>query len=77
MQVMMGSMNIENVPFLAEVFDPIAGYRYYIDSVNQVVHRCKLSGKLQTIQLPLHLAAAPTINGTRIGPDVRKLQPNR
>ncbi len=48
---MTGSMTVENVPYLMEIFDPDAGYRYYVDSVNRVVHRCKLPSNLLRIQM--------------------------
>jgi hypothetical protein len=29
------------MPFITEIFDPVTGYQYYVDTVNRVVHRCR------------------------------------
>ena len=68
MPVMTGSMTVENMPYFIEIFDPDAGYRYYVDSVNRVAHRCKLPTNLLKIPLSSRpVVAGRIINGTRVG----------
>lgn len=70
MPVMTGSMTVENMPYFIEIFDPDAGYRYYVDSVNRVAHRCKLPANLPKIRLSSQNAViGRSINVTRPGPN--------
>jgi hypothetical protein len=67
-----GSLTIENMPYMTEVFDPIAGYRYYIEPVNRIAHRLKLPDNLIRAQLPPQNAAigtVRTVSGPRPGPN--------
>ncbi len=72
MPIATGAFTLEAMPYLTEIFDPVAGYRFYLDSTNRVAHRCKLAGNLTTIQLQLRSSSSVgsrIMNAKRIGAD--------
>jgi hypothetical protein len=40
--ILPGGDHVKNMPYIIDILDPPAGYRYYMDTEKKVVHRCKL-----------------------------------
>jgi hypothetical protein len=69
-----------NIPVVPEIFDPVAGYCYYLDTVNRVAHRILLKQPIQTMVPPQGLvfpAEMPAIMmstgpmGARVAPSAQ------
>jgi hypothetical protein len=62
------SANPVNLPVVAEIFDPVTGYIYYLDSVNKIAHRMVWPRESMRFQnVPLLIGTFPT--GTSAGPN--------
>jgi hypothetical protein len=54
-----------NLPIIPEIYDPVAGYQYILDTANRVAHRCVISQSAR-IQSPPPIAVTGVPVGARV-----------
>jgi hypothetical protein len=57
---------VGDLSVITEIADPVAGYRYYLDSANQVAYRFSLPPNVPQKQLPHEFLGVKTINGINV-----------
>jgi hypothetical protein len=48
-----------NMPVIAEICDPVAGYQYFLDAVNRVAHRFSIPPSLRNARFPAAIGPIP------------------